>query len=81
MPQVAPAIAKERARRLREQGFLALARHLDGEIGAKRRVLVESGETGRTEQYLPVKLARPAEPGRILEVAIAGHDGRTLLGA
>ena len=50
-------------------------------VGAKRRVLVESGETGRTEQFLSVELARPAAPGSILEVDIAGHDGRRLLGA
>jgi threonylcarbamoyladenosine tRNA methylthiotransferase MtaB len=81
MPQVPPAAVKERTRRLREKGFCALARHLDGEIGAKRRVLVESDETGRTEQFLPVELARQAAPGSILEVAIAGHDGRRLLAA
>ena len=81
MPQVAIAAVKERARRLREKGFFALARHLEGEIGAKRRVLVESADIGRTEQYFTVKLARPAAPGRIVETAIAGHDGRRLLAA
>jgi threonylcarbamoyladenosine tRNA methylthiotransferase MtaB len=81
MPQVSSAAVKERARRLRKLGFLALARHLDGEIGATRRVLVESGDAGRTEQFFTVQLARPAEPGSIREVAIAGHDGRRLLAA
>jgi threonylcarbamoyladenosine tRNA methylthiotransferase MtaB len=81
MPPVAPAAVKARARRLREKGFSALARHLDREIGARRRVLAESADTGRTEQYFGVQLARPAEPGSILEVSIAGHDGRRLLGA
>jgi threonylcarbamoyladenosine tRNA methylthiotransferase MtaB len=81
MPQVEPAVVKARARRLREHGLRALARHLDREIGTKRRVLVESDETGRTEQFFPVHLARPAEPGTIVELAIAGHDGRRLLGA
>src|SRR5216684_2020425 len=81
MPQVAIAAVKERARRLRERGFFALARHLDGEIGKKRRVLVESGDAGRTEQFFTAQLARPAEPGSIREVAIAGHDGRRLLAA
>src|SRR6266516_2593293 len=81
MPPVAIPAVKERARRLREQGFLALVRHLDGEIGAKRRVLVESGDAGRTEQFFTVQLARPAEPGSIVEVGIAGHDRRRLLAA
>jgi threonylcarbamoyladenosine tRNA methylthiotransferase MtaB len=81
MPQVAPAAVKERARLLRERGFFALARHLDGEIGRTRRVLVESENAGRTEQYFGAKLACPAKPGDIVAATIAGHDGRTLLGA
>jgi threonylcarbamoyladenosine tRNA methylthiotransferase MtaB len=81
MPQVAAAAVKERARRLRERGCSALARHLDGEIGRTRRVLVESENAGRTEQYFGAKLACPANPGDIVAATIAGHDGRTLLGA
>ena len=72
---------KERARRLREKGEAALRRHLDGEVGARRRVLTERGGIGRTEQFTPVRLAAPAAPGLMLDVAIAGHDGRQLLAA
>jgi threonylcarbamoyladenosine tRNA methylthiotransferase MtaB len=79
MPQVASPAIKARAKRLREKGFFALVRRLDAEIGARRRVLAETGEAGRTEQFLAVKFSRPAEPGSILELAIAGHDGRRLL--
>ena len=60
-------------------GEAALARHLDGEIGAIRRVLTESRDTGRTEQFTAVKFAAPVEPGRIVETQIAGHDGGQLL--
>ena len=81
MPQLPGAVVKERARRLRERGALALRRHLDGEIGAKRRVLAESSERARTEQFTPVKLARPAAPGAIFEATIAAHDGKQLLAA
>jgi threonylcarbamoyladenosine tRNA methylthiotransferase MtaB len=81
MPQVAPAVVKERARRLREKGFAALSRAIAGEVGKKRCVLVESDDTGHTEQFFPVRLAGPAEPGSIVEAAIAGHDGRRLLAA
>ena len=35
-----------------------LHRHLDGEVGATRRVLAESRGIGRTEQFTPVQLAR-----------------------
>ncbi len=81
MPQVARDIVKERARRLRERGAAALIRHLDGEVGATRRVLTESHDTGRTEQFTKVKLALPAEPGQILHLKMAAHDGRQLLAA
>jgi threonylcarbamoyladenosine tRNA methylthiotransferase MtaB len=81
MPQLDRAIVKERARRLRERGAVALRRHLDAEIGATRRVLAEAGERGRTEQFTPVKLATPAAPGTIIEARIAAHDGHQLLAA
>jgi len=81
MPQLPRAVVKERARLLREHGALALARHLDGEVGATRRVLTESREAGRTEHFTRVRLAGPAEPGRVLELKINGHDGRQLLAA
>jgi threonylcarbamoyladenosine tRNA methylthiotransferase MtaB len=81
MPQVGREIVKERARRLRERGALALTRHLDAEIGATRRVLTEGPDIGRTEQFTKVRLARPVAPGRIIELKIAAHDGRQLLAA
>ena len=81
MPQVARAVVKERARRLREKGAAALAQRLAGEVGARRQVLVESGGVGRTGQFMTVRLAAPAIPGTIVEVDIAGHDGRQLLAA
>jgi threonylcarbamoyladenosine tRNA methylthiotransferase MtaB len=81
MPQVDRAVVKGRARRLREKGERALRGYLDREIGARRRVLVESRALGRTEQFMPVRLATPAEPGVILDLAIKAHDGRQLLAA
>jgi threonylcarbamoyladenosine tRNA methylthiotransferase MtaB len=81
MPQVAREVIKERARRLRERGALALTRHLDGEVGTTRRVLAESRDAGRTEQFTKVKFSAPAEPGQIIDVKIATHDGRQLLAA
>jgi len=79
MPQVAGAVVRERARRLREEGSLALRRHLERELGARRRVLVESDCTGRTEQYTAVKLRGASASGTIVECTVAGHDGRHLL--
>jgi len=81
MPRVAGEAIKDRARRLREKGAAALRRHLDAEVGTRRRVLTERGGIGRTEQFTPVRLAAPIEPGVMLDVGIAGHDGRQLLAA
>jgi threonylcarbamoyladenosine tRNA methylthiotransferase MtaB len=81
MPQVARDVVKERARRLRDKGAEALRRHLDHEVGTRRSVLVETQEMGRTEHFTLVRLAVPAEAGVILDVKMAGHDGRSLLAA
>jgi threonylcarbamoyladenosine tRNA methylthiotransferase MtaB len=81
MPQLARDVVKERARRLRERGAHALRRHLESEIGATRQVLTESDKMGRTEQFTPVKLAASIEPGVIIDLKIAAHDGRHLLAA
>ena len=81
MPQLDRALVKERAARLREKGEAALATHLGAEVGARRRVLTERGGIGHTEQFLTVKLASPLAPGLILDLPIAGHDGRQLLAA
>jgi len=81
MPQVPHPLRKARARLLRQDGDAALQRHLAAEVGATRRVLVESGNIGRTEPFTPVRLAAPAAPGTILDVTITGHDGRHLLAA
>ncbi|HET9414152.1 MAG TPA: tRNA (N(6)-L-threonylcarbamoyladenosine(37)-C(2))-methylthiotransferase MtaB [Pseudolabrys sp.] len=81
MPQVDRADVKERARRLREKGEAALRGHLDREVGRRRRVLTESKSLGRTEQFMPVRLAAPIEPGVMLDVTMKAHDGRQLLAA
>ncbi len=81
MPQVDRAVAKERARRLREKGEAALRAHLANEVGAMRRVLAESAALARTEQFTPVRLAAAVAPGEILDLIIADHDGRQLLAA
>jgi threonylcarbamoyladenosine tRNA methylthiotransferase MtaB len=81
MPQVDRDIVKERARRLRDKGEAALARYLDTQVGSRRPVLAERGGIGRTEQFTAVQLASPIAPGTLLDLDIAGHDGRQLLAA
>jgi threonylcarbamoyladenosine tRNA methylthiotransferase MtaB len=81
MPQLPRQLVKERAARLRDRGTTALTQHLDGEIGATRRVLLESRDSGHTEHFTKVLLSAQVEPGRIVDLRIAGHDGRQLLAA
>ncbi len=81
MPQLDRALVKERARLLRATGEAALAAKLAREVGARRRVLTERGGVGHTEQFMPVRLASPVEPGHILELTMIEHDGRRLLAA
>ena len=81
MPQVAREVVKERARRLRDSGEAALARHLSAEVGTRRMVLTESQGVGRTEGFTPVRFPAPVPAGEIREAVIAGHDGRDLLAA
>jgi threonylcarbamoyladenosine tRNA methylthiotransferase MtaB len=81
MPQLPGDLIKQRARRLREKGEAALRRHLDSEVGRLKRVLTEAGGIGRTEQFTPVKLAGPVARGLMLDLTVAGHDGRQLIAA
>jgi threonylcarbamoyladenosine tRNA methylthiotransferase MtaB len=78
MPQVATPIVRDRAKRLRAAGEIALRRRLGAEIGAVRQVLVESASQGRTEHYLPVAIFGEA-PGAVLSKTILGHDGGRLI--
>jgi threonylcarbamoyladenosine tRNA methylthiotransferase MtaB len=81
MPQLDRTVVKQRARRLREAGELALRRHLEAQVGRERRVLAESRALGRTEEFMPVRLSAPATPGGLIDVRVTGHDGRHLLAA
>jgi threonylcarbamoyladenosine tRNA methylthiotransferase MtaB len=81
MPQLDRALVKERARRLRDKGEAALAGHLEQQLGVRHRVLAESQNVGRTEQFIPVRLNWQAKPGETAEVSISGHNGRELLAA
>ena len=81
MPQLDRAVVKERARRLRQKAETAVRAHLEREVGNRRCVLTESRALGRTEQFTPVRLSAPVAPGTLLDLDIAGHDGRQLIAA
>jgi len=73
MPQVAGSEIKERAKRLRAAGEMALQKRLASEVGTTRDVLIESGTAGRTEHFVPVAITGQAV-GSVQRLAIVGHD-------
>jgi threonylcarbamoyladenosine tRNA methylthiotransferase MtaB len=77
MPQVQGDTIKQRAKRLRATGGAALQRRLASELGATRKVLIESVTQGRTEHFLPVAIAGEV-PGEVRALVMAGHDGARL---
>ena len=79
MPQVAPQVVKERARRLREAAARRRAAWLEGLVGTRQRVLMERGGLGHTESFAPVRMA-DQEIGRIVEVVIKAVDDDALIG-
>ena len=81
MPQVPPAVAKARAKRLREASARRKALWLQGLVGTVQNVLVErSGGFGHAENFAAVRLARPGEAGTILETKIIGVEDSMLIG-
>jgi threonylcarbamoyladenosine tRNA methylthiotransferase MtaB len=72
MPQVDGVAIKDRARRLREAGALAVTRHLQAQIGRTHRILLENPVMGRTEQFTEVRFADPQPEGQIVTARIAG---------
>jgi threonylcarbamoyladenosine tRNA methylthiotransferase MtaB len=79
MPQLDRIIVKERAARLRAKGSGVLSAYLASQVGQRRSVLTERGGIGRTEQFIPVRLASAAAPGLLADFTIAGHDERELI--
>ena len=78
MPQVDPAVARERATRLRALGEARTAQVLAAAVGQPHRVLVErSGMRGRTETFLPARVP-PSAPGSIVTVTGTRVDGTVL---
>ncbi|RFU13635.1 tRNA (N(6)-L-threonylcarbamoyladenosine(37)-C(2))-methylthiotransferase MtaB [Rhodobacteraceae bacterium W635] len=78
MPQVHGKAIKERAARLREAGDRQVARHLAAQVGRTHRVLLESPNMGRTEQFTEVGFLTPQPEGQIVTAAIAGVEGGQL---
>ncbi len=83
MPRVAPAVAKDRARRLRAAGARRRRAWLAGLVGTAQKVLVEKNGKGHAENFAPVRVtgSRRAEAGGIVEVQITAFENDSLVGA
>jgi threonylcarbamoyladenosine tRNA methylthiotransferase MtaB len=78
MPPVGGEIIKQRARRLRALGDATLTRHLAAQKGKTLRVLAERGGVARAEDFTLVRTP-DAVAGEMIDVTIAGHDGKALM--
>ena len=72
MPQLDGGLVRDRARRLRAVGDLAVTAHLTAQIGRRHKVLMESPRMGRTEQFAEVRFSTDRPEGRIVETVTDG---------
>jgi threonylcarbamoyladenosine tRNA methylthiotransferase MtaB len=80
MPQVAGAIVKDRAARLRRRGETALATHLDDQVGSQVELLIERERLGRTPGFAEIEFESSAIPGTLASARVTGSTGRRLRG-
>ena len=78
MPQLDSGTVRERAQRLRKKGEERLFTFLNSSIGATQRVLVETLNSGRNEQFAQVKFAQNLSPGAIVKAHVTGASGNHL---
>ena len=79
MPAVGKSVRRERAALLRAAGARAAERFLAVHVGRDIALLTESGDTGHSEHFAPVRLASAAEPGRVMTARVTGSTGSVLL--
>ena len=79
MPQMRGPVIKERAARLRAAGEIALAGHLNRQVGRRLPVLMEGARMGRTEGFAEVDFGADQPERRIVEAVILGVQGGRLL--
>ena len=81
MPQLDPAIIKDRAGALRQLGIKQLDRFLDQSIGAPDELLVESGNRGHGRHFSKIRLdGNYVSAGQVVSVEIIGREGDWLIG-
>ena len=80
MPQVAPAIIRDRAARLRAAAAEQRATWLEALVGSRQQVLVERpGDRGHAENFAEVRLTVPRQTGETVNVTIARVEDGALV--
>jgi len=80
MPQLDPALVRERAARLRAAGATALSADLHRRIGTESEVLIERPGVGRADFYASVECPDAMPVGAIERVRFSEASGRQLVG-
>jgi threonylcarbamoyladenosine tRNA methylthiotransferase MtaB len=80
MRQVAPALVRERAARLRERGEAVLAAYLAQQHGRELEIVMERPGLGRTPAFAHLQLATAAAAGAVLRARVTASDGKRLHG-
>ncbi|WDR00056.1 tRNA (N(6)-L-threonylcarbamoyladenosine(37)-C(2))-methylthiotransferase MtaB [Devosia sp. J2-20] len=79
MPQVSKKLARDRAGLLRAAAQAQFHALCASRVGQTEQVLMERGGQGRSEQYIPVRVAG-TQPGALLAVRISGVTKNGLVG-
>ncbi|CAN7499569.1 tRNA (N(6)-L-threonylcarbamoyladenosine(37)-C(2))-methylthiotransferase MtaB [Phenylobacterium sp. LjRoot225] len=79
MPQLAKAVVKARAARLRAAGEAGLQRHLARQVGRTLQALVERAGVARAEDFTEIAFEGDGAPGEIIDLTVTGHDGKRAL--
>jgi threonylcarbamoyladenosine tRNA methylthiotransferase MtaB len=80
MPQIDPALVKERAARLRASGAAALKAELTARVGDDSDVLIEGPGRGRADCYAAVRFDGALDAGSVHRMRFAAVRGDTLVG-
>ena len=81
MPQLAKAVVKARAARLRAAAEAALVRHLDARVGQTVLALIEKPGLARAPDFTEILLGEDAPEAGFASVRLSGHDGRRACGS
>jgi threonylcarbamoyladenosine tRNA methylthiotransferase MtaB len=79
MPSVPRTLRKERAARLRQAGQAMAQAFFGAQKNKIVSILAETGRTGHTEHFVPVRLLSDATPGALFAGRVIGTSGEALL--